>query len=182
MPRGRSAEEMERSRVTASPSSASGGPIKRPSWPANAKLRRVIAYDLADLLRRLVLPLAIQSWSLTSLQHASSGMRGTYPPASREPLDAAPVWADPPARRATHVTSDLIERTAHGGSETRSGAIAGVSPRAVLKRSISGEERAAIANRTPLIDFAWAARQVGERAARLAAQEEGEMAAYRKSR
>ena len=28
----------------------------------------VIAYNLANLLRRLVLPLAIQSWSLTSLQ------------------------------------------------------------------------------------------------------------------
>ena len=28
----------------------------------------VIAYDLRNLLRRLVLPLAIQSWSLTSLQ------------------------------------------------------------------------------------------------------------------
>ena len=28
----------------------------------------VIAYDLGNLLRRLVLPLAIQSWSLTSLQ------------------------------------------------------------------------------------------------------------------
>ena len=34
----------------------------------------------------------------------------------------------------------------------------------------------------PVIDSAWAARQVGERAARLAAQEEGEMAPYRKSR
>jgi len=28
----------------------------------------VIAYNLGHLLRRLVLPLAIQSWSLTSLQ------------------------------------------------------------------------------------------------------------------
>jgi len=28
----------------------------------------VIAYNLGKLLRRLVLPLAIQSWSLTSLQ------------------------------------------------------------------------------------------------------------------
>jgi hypothetical protein len=28
----------------------------------------VIAYDLGNLLRRLVLPLAIRSWSLTSLQ------------------------------------------------------------------------------------------------------------------
>ena len=36
--------------------------------------------------------------------------------------------------------------------------------------------------RTPVIDSAWAARQVGERAARSAAQEAGEMAPYRKSR
>ena len=35
------------------------------------------------------------------------------PPVGREPLDAPPVWADPPAHRATHVASDLIERTAH---------------------------------------------------------------------
>ena len=28
----------------------------------------IIAYDLGNLLRRLVLPLAIQSWTLTSLQ------------------------------------------------------------------------------------------------------------------
>jgi len=28
----------------------------------------VIAYNLGNLLRRLVLPLALQSWSLTSLQ------------------------------------------------------------------------------------------------------------------
>jgi len=28
----------------------------------------VIAYNLGNLLRRLILPLAIQSWSLTSLQ------------------------------------------------------------------------------------------------------------------
>jgi len=29
----------------------------------------VIAYNVGNLLRRLVLPPAIQSWSLTSLQH-----------------------------------------------------------------------------------------------------------------
>ena len=28
----------------------------------------IVAYNLGNLLRRLVLPLAIQSWSLTSLQ------------------------------------------------------------------------------------------------------------------
>ncbi len=141
-------------------------------------LLSVIAYNLGNLLRRLVLPLAIQSWFLTSLQQrrfqrpagASAACAVLYPPAGREPLDAPPVWADPPAHRATRVASHLIERTAHGGSETRSGAIpAGVSLRAVLRGGISGEERAAIPKRTPVIDSAWAARQVGERAARFAA-------------
>ena len=44
----------------------------------------VITYNLGNLLRRLVLPVAIQSWSLTSLQQrlfktggASSGMPDT---------------------------------------------------------------------------------------------------------
>ena len=56
-----------------------------------------------------------------------------------------------PAHRATHVASDMIERTAHGGSETRSGAIpAGVSLKAVS--GVSGEERAAIPKRTRVID------------------------------
>lgn len=41
-------------------------------------------------------------------------------PTRREPLDAAPLWADPRADRATRVAPDLIERTAHGESETRS--------------------------------------------------------------
>jgi hypothetical protein len=70
------------------------------------------------------------------------------PTVDREPLDAPAVWADPPAHRATHVVSDLIERTAHGGSETRGGAIpAGVPLRAVLRGGISGEERAAMPKR-----------------------------------
>ena len=40
------------------------------STPARARqlLLRVIAYNLGNLLRRLVLPLAIQSWSRPSLQ------------------------------------------------------------------------------------------------------------------
>jgi hypothetical protein len=74
---------------------------------------------------------------------ASAACAVLCPPVGREPLDAPPVWADPPAHRATHVASDLIERTAPGGSQTRSGAIpAGVSLRAVRGR-ISGEERTA---------------------------------------
>jgi len=47
---------------------------------------RVIAYHLSNLLRRLVLPISIQSWSLTSLQQRlfktggrPSGMPGTSP-------------------------------------------------------------------------------------------------------
>ena len=72
------------------------------------------------------------------------------------------------------IAPDLIERTAHGGSETRSGTIlAGVSLGAVLRGGIPGEERAAIPKRTRVIDSAWVARQGGERAARQAAQEEG---------
>src|SRR4029453_3416453 len=57
-----------------------------------------------------------------------------YFSASPEPLDASPVWADSRAHRATHVAFDLIERPAHGGSETRGGVIpAGVSLRAALR-------------------------------------------------
>src|SRR5437870_4134265 len=60
-----------------------------------------------------------------------------YPSVGRVPLDAPPVWADPPAHRATHVASGLIERTAHGGSEARGGAIpVGRSQRAVLRGGI----------------------------------------------
>ena len=36
------------------------------------RLRRVIAYDLGNLLRRLALPLTIGSWSLTSCRNYSS--------------------------------------------------------------------------------------------------------------
>ena len=40
-------------------------PLPRQRGPASA---RVIGYNLCNLLRRLVLPVAIQSWSLTTLQ------------------------------------------------------------------------------------------------------------------
>src|SRR5260370_15213916 len=36
--------------------------------PAGPVLLSVIAYNLGNLLRRLVLPVAVQDWSLTSLQ------------------------------------------------------------------------------------------------------------------
>src|SRR5437016_2870145 len=54
---------------------------------------------------------------------ASAACAVLHPSVGRVPLDAPPVWADPPAHRATHVASGLIERTAHGGSEARGGAI-----------------------------------------------------------
>src|SRR4029450_13743075 len=68
-----------------------------------------------------------------------------YFSASPEPLDASPVWGDSRGHRGTPVASDLIERPAHGGSETRGGAIpAGVSLRAVLRgrapRGRSGQQ------------------------------------------
>src|SRR4030095_2262570 len=65
-----------------------------------------------------------------------------YFSAGPEPVDASSVWADSRAHRATHVASDLIERPAHGGSETRGGAIpAGVSLRAVLRGHLGGGAR-----------------------------------------
>jgi len=61
--------------------------------------------------------------------------------------------------------SDLIERIAHGGSETRSGAIpAGVFLRAVLRGRILGGGLGTTREKDPLIDSAWAARHVEERA------------------
>jgi hypothetical protein len=47
--------------------------MSRPSpWPDEALIRAspqgIIAYNLGNLLRRLVRPVAIRGWSLTSLQ------------------------------------------------------------------------------------------------------------------
>jgi hypothetical protein len=86
----------------------------------------VIAYNLGNLLRRLALPLTIQSWSLTSLQQRLSSRPGAphpacailHPPACRKPLDAAPVSADSRAHRATRVAPHLI---AAGTSKRRAG-------------------------------------------------------------
>jgi len=77
----------------------------------------VIADNLGNLLRRLVLPVAIQNWSLTSLQQRLFKNRRAphptcpvlHPPASREPLDADALSADSRAHRAAGVASDVIE-------------------------------------------------------------------------
>src|ERR1700730_11871608 len=58
---------------------------------------RVIAYNLGNLLRRLVLPVAIQSWSLT------------HPATRRKLLDREPLSADCPAHRAVRVAPDVIK-------------------------------------------------------------------------
>jgi hypothetical protein len=51
-----------------------------------------------------------------------------HPPAGRQPLDAAPLWADP-LDRAARGASDLIPEscTGSGGNEQREGAAAAVS-------------------------------------------------------
>src|SRR2546425_291081 len=91
----------------------------------------VIAYNLGNLLRRLVLPLAIQNWSLTSLQqrlfktggrlirHARYFTLGS-PKARRKLLDKHPLSTDPPAHRAARMVSDVIESPpGSGGDEER---------------------------------------------------------------
>jgi hypothetical protein len=72
------------------------------------------------LLGRVVAPLTIQSWSLTSLQqrlfktggrlirHARYCILQT----GRKPLDEDRHWADPRAHRAARVASDVVERAA----------------------------------------------------------------------
>ena len=75
----------------------------------------VIAYNLGYLFRRLVLPVAIQSWSPASLQQRlfRTGWRLIRrpilrPAAGREPLDAHALSADSRAHRATGVAPDVI--------------------------------------------------------------------------
>jgi hypothetical protein len=115
----------------------------------------VIAYNLGNLLRWLALPLAIQSWSLTSLQQRLFKTGGRLIrharyfvlQLGRKLLDPAPVWSDPRAHRAARVASDLIEKPVRGESETRSGSIpAGVSLRSVVKGRGEGDSRAGIAS------------------------------------
>lgn len=66
-----------------------------------------------DLACGVCLPLAIQSWSLTSLQQRLFKAGGRLRPRpGRELLDRALVLADRCAHRAAHVAPDVIERTA----------------------------------------------------------------------
>jgi hypothetical protein len=78
----------------------------------------VIAYNLGNLLRRLVLLVAIQDWSLTSLQQRLLKTGGRlnparpvlHPPACRKLLDRGTLSADSPAHRAAGVAPDVIGR------------------------------------------------------------------------
>ena len=79
----------------------------------------VIAYNLGNMLRRLVLPVTVQDWSLTSLSAAVVQDRRATDPACpvlhaaarRELLDRAIVSPDPRAHRATGMVSDMIGQT-----------------------------------------------------------------------
>jgi hypothetical protein len=78
----------------------------------------VIAYNLGNLVRRLVLPVAIQDWSLPSLQQRLLKTGGplirharyfTLQLADRL-LDKAALSTDSRAHRGAGVASDMIER------------------------------------------------------------------------
>jgi DDE family transposase len=80
-------------------------------------LMGVIAYNLGNLLRRLALPLAIQNWSLTSLQQRIFKTGGRLIRHARyftlaacpKLLDTAAVSADRRSHRATRVAPHVIE-------------------------------------------------------------------------
>src|SRR5439155_19503164 len=82
------------------------------------------AYDLGNRLRRLALPVTIQSWALTSLRQRlckTGGRLGRHArsfeaPTGREPRDAAPVCEDPRAQRATRTRRDTYGLIRIGGS------------------------------------------------------------------
>ncbi len=88
----------------------------------------VTAYNQGNLLRRLVLPLAIQSWSLTSLQQRLCKTGGRLIRHARSfVLQLAENYLTPTLFRQILGRN---ERTGHGGRETRRGSMpAGVSPR-----------------------------------------------------
>jgi Transposase DDE domain group 1 len=77
------------------------------------------------------LPVAIQSWSLTSLQQRLFKTQDQWAPhpacsvlrplAGRRSLDWEPLSADPRAHRATRVASDVIGRTARAKSKIDAG-------------------------------------------------------------
>jgi hypothetical protein len=81
------------------------------------RLLGVTAYNQGNLLRWLVLPLAIQSWSLTSLQQRLCKTGGRPIRHARHfVLQLAKSHLTPPLFRQI---LGRIERTGHGGMETR---------------------------------------------------------------
>jgi hypothetical protein len=88
----------------------------------------VIAYNLGNLLRRLVLPRAIQSWTLTSLQQRRFKTGGRLIRHARYfILQLAERHLTPTLFRqilgrirATRVVPDVIEKMGHGRSEADS--------------------------------------------------------------
>jgi hypothetical protein len=81
-------------------------------------LLSVIRLQPRQLRHRLVLPVAIQNWSLTSLQQRRLKTRGArsarpvlHAAARRKLLDRGPLSADSPAHRAAGVATDVIEQS-----------------------------------------------------------------------
>jgi Transposase DDE domain group 1 len=110
----------------------------------------VIAYNLGNLLRRLGLPVAIQGWSLTSLQQRlfKTGGRLTCAvlraPTGRELLDGALLSADSLADRATRVAPHVIPNTGPGAGAMSGGDATAVSLKetgGATKRGSSGSHR-----------------------------------------
>jgi len=105
------------------------------------KMREVVIVDLivepcgaqrvsGELLRRLILPLAIQSWSLTSLQQRLFKTGGRLIRHARyftlqlaeSYLDSKSLSSDAPARRATRVAPHVIESpTSDAGAMSSAG-------------------------------------------------------------
>jgi hypothetical protein len=89
----------------------------------------VIAYNLGNLLRRLVLPVAIQGWSLTSLQQRLFKTGGRLIRHARSfvlqlaesSLTGSLLSADSRAHRATRVAPDVIPNTGQGTGAMSSG-------------------------------------------------------------
>ena len=96
-----------------------------------------------------------------------------HPATRRKLLDTAPVLADRGTHRAACVAPDVIERTAHGGSEKRSRIGPGGGVAEAGGQEWHASEQAGPAGQesregSPVIYSAPAERQVGERATRLA--------------
>ena len=126
----------------------------------------IIAYNLGNLLRRLVLPVAIQSWSLTSLQQRLFKTGGRLIRHARyfilqlaqSQLTQRPVCTHHPAQRAARVATDVIESSTPGADAMRSGAEAAEVSlnRAVgLTKLTSARPRTAHASRAWLPPTCW---------------------------